>query len=95
MNLHHAQRVRGSEEFADILLATELNAKIEEDGKHFVFSSGVIKEEYERRRRERKREESRLHQGMHGDSQTASGYKERVRRSTSFNFTSVHKRPGR
>lgn len=93
--MHHAQRVRGSEEFADILLATELNAEIEEEGKYFVFSSGVIKEEYERRRRERKREESRLYQGVHGDSEAANGYKERIKYATSYNFRSVPRRPSR
>jgi len=90
-----SQKVKGSQEFADMLLAVEMNAEIIDDGKYFIFPNGVVRDEYDRRRRERKREESRLHQGVHGDSQTANGYKERVRPATAYNFKSVHKRPSR
>lgn len=93
--MHQGMRVRVSEESADILLAKEMNIGTSPDGKYFLFPNAVVRDEYDRRRRERKREESRLHQGVHRDSQTANGYKERVRHATSYNFKSVHKRPGR
>ncbi|NWL87590.1 hypothetical protein DMN77_08230 [Paenibacillus sp. 79R4] len=93
--MHQGMRVRVSEESADILLAKEMNIGTSLDGKYFLFPNAVVRDEYDRRRRERKREESRLHQGVHGDSQTANRYKERIKHSTSYNFRSVPRRPSR
>lgn len=90
-----SQTVKGSYDLADKQLAEKLNVEVIEDGRYFKFPNGIVRDEYDRRRRERKREESRLHQGVHGDSQAANGYKERIKHSTAYNFRSVPRRPSR
>jgi len=91
-----SQRVKGSQEFADMLLAAEMNAEIIDDGKYFIFPNGVVRDEYDRRRRERKREDERLREGMSGDSGATTGMpKKRVGRSTAYNFSNVPRRQGR
>lgn len=87
-------RTKISEDFADVLLAKELNIETSKDGKYFIFSNGVVRDEYDRQRRERKRENERLREGVSGDSRSVNG-KERVGRATSYNFSSVPRRKGR
>lgn len=93
--MHPTIKTRASEDFADILLAQELNVQIINDGKYFLFSSGTQRDEYDRRRRERKRENERVREGVSGDSRTTDGHKERVRQTTSYNFNRVPRRPAR
>lgn len=92
--MHPTIRIKASEEFADILLAKELNVQIINDGKYFLFSSGIQRDEYDRRRRERKRENERVREGVPGDSPAATR-SERIKRGTSYNFSRVPRRPAR
>jgi len=93
--MQHAIRRKASEDFADILLAKQMNVDTSQDGKYFIFPNGVIRDEYDRIRRERKREYERLLEGMSGDCRTADGHKERIRQTTSYNFNKVPRRPAR
>ena len=93
--MQQALRRKASEDFADILLAKEMNIEPSTDGKFLIFSNSVIRDEYDRRRRERKRENERLREGMSGDCRTADGHKERIRQTTSYNYSRVPKRPAR
>lgn len=93
--MHQALRRRVSEDFADILLSKQMNIEISKDGKYFIFPNGVVRDEYDRRRRERKRENERLREGMSGNSSTVDGHKERIRQTASYNFNRIPRRPAR
>lgn len=88
-------RIKASEDFADVLLAKQLNVETSEDGKYFIFPNGIVRDEYDRRRRERRRENERLCEGVPKDSRTADRMQKRVNRATSYNFNCVPRRSTR
>ncbi|MDN4069977.1 hypothetical protein QYF50_18910 [Paenibacillus vini] len=93
--LNQAIRRKVDENFADILLAKQMGIRFSDDEKFIIFSSGVVRDEFDRRRRERKRENERVCEGVSGDSGTTDGHKERIRQTTSYNFNRVPRRPAR
>ncbi|MNO32239.1 hypothetical protein D3C76_222240 [compost metagenome] len=92
--MNQTMKVRTNENFADILLAKEMNIVVTEDSKYLIFPNSVVRDEYDRRRRERKRENDRLRGGMLEDHQSAIG-SVRIKRDTSYNFSRVPRRPAR
>ncbi|MBP1905673.1 hypothetical protein J2Z32_002321 [Paenibacillus turicensis] len=62
--MYQTIRRKISKEFADILLAKKLGADISKDGKYFLFTSSVTSDEYDRQRRELKRENEKIYSGM-------------------------------
>lgn len=62
--MYQTIRRKISKEFADILLAKKLGADISKDGKYFLFTSSVTSDEYDRQRRELRRENEKIYSGM-------------------------------
>lgn len=62
--MYQAIRVKVSEHFQDILLAYKLNIRFSEDGKYYMFANSVQQAEYDRQRRELRRENERVYKGM-------------------------------
>lgn len=95
MNLQQSIRRKASEDFADILLTKQMNIETSPDGKYITFPNAVIRDEYDRRRRERRRENERLREGVPSNCSAANGHKERVRQTASYNFKRIPRRPAR
>ena len=91
--MYQTIRRKISIEFADILLAKKLGADISKDGKYFMFNSSVTSDEYDRQRREMRRENEKIYSGMSKYSDTAFRQKH-VTQTDPYYLTGVYRKNG-